>query len=58
MNNLYIGEFCGTCSHYDVCVHYLTSATAKAKLSAEKFADELPEPFKVKLFCGKYKSRS
>ena len=58
MSNLYIDEFCGRCTHYDVCVHRLTATADKAKATIERVANELPEPFKVKLFCGKYRSRS
>lgn len=57
-SNLYIGESCGTCAHSEVCIHRIKSNNMVATGIANVAAQELPEPFKIKLFCSKYKSRS
>lgn len=57
-SNLYIGESCGTCAHSEVCIHRIKGNNMAATGIANGAAQELPEPFKIKLFCSKYKSRS
>lgn len=54
-NNLYISECCGACSHAEVCKHLENAALAKGL--AAGVAQELPEPFKLRLYCSLYKSR-
>lgn len=57
-SNLYIGESCGTCAHSEVCIHRIKGNNTAATGIANRAAQELPEPFKIKLFCTKYKSRN
>lgn len=57
-SKLYIGESCVTCSHSGVCIHRIKGNNTVATGIASGAAQELPEPFKIKLFCSKYKSRS
>ena len=57
-SNLYIGESCGTCAHSEVCIHRIKGNNMEATGIANGAAQELPGPFKIKLFCSKYKSRS
>lgn len=57
-SNLRIGESCGTCAHSEVCIHRIKGNNMEATGIANGAAQELPEPFKIKLFCSKYKSRS
>lgn len=57
-SNLYIGESCGTCAHSEVCIHRIKCNNVAALGIVNRAAPELPEPFKVRLFCSKYKSRS
>lgn len=52
--NLYIGESCGSCAHSEVCVHNYNGNKAIALGLAESVAPNLPEPFKIKVFCEKY----
>lgn len=52
--NLYIGEACGTCSHSEVCVHRLAGNKTAAMNLLEGVAPDLPEPFKIRVFCTKY----
>lgn len=54
--NLYIGEACGTCAHSDVCIHRLEGNNTLAARLAENVAPDLPEPFKIRVFCAKYQS--
>ena len=56
-SNLYIGESCGTCAHSEVCIHRVNGNNTVATGLAVGIAQELPEPFKLKLFCQKFKSR-
>ena len=56
-SNLYIGESCGTCAHSEVCIHRIKGNNTAATGLAASIAPELPEPFKLRLFCAKYKSR-
>lgn len=52
--NLYISEACGTCAHSDVCVHRMAGNKGAAISLAEEIAPNLPEPFKIRLFCAKH----
>lgn len=56
--NLYISETCGNCAHSEVCVHRIEGNKAAAMRLVEGIAPDLPEPFKVKVFCLKYQSRA
>lgn len=55
-SNLYICKSCVTCSHSEVCVHRIKGNITAATGIAKGAAQELPEPFKIELFCSKYKS--
>lgn len=57
-SNLYVMESCGTCAHSEVCIHRIKGNNTAATGVAAGAARELPEPFKIKLFCSKHKSRS
>ena len=57
-SNLYINEFCGTCVHSEVCIHLWNEENLNAKSVAVGAALQMPDPFKIKLFCSKFKSRS
>lgn len=54
----YMCESCGTCAHSDVCIHRIKGNNTVATGIVNGAAKELPEPFKIKLFCSKYKSQS
>lgn len=55
-SNMYIGESCGTCAHSDVCIHRIAGNKTAAMKLAEEIAPDLPEPFKIRVFCAKYQS--
>lgn len=57
-SNLYVVESCGTCAHSDMCIHRIKGNNTAARELAFGIAPELPEPFKIKVFCSKYQSRS
>ena len=52
--NLYVSEACGTCAHSEVCVHRIAGNKTVAMKLAEEVAPDLPEPFKIRVFCAKY----
>lgn len=56
--NLYISDACGTCAHSDVCVHRIAGNKTAAMRLAEEIASDLPEPFKIRVFCAKHQSNS
>ena len=56
-SNLYIGDSCGTCAHSEVCIYYNKGNNTVAIGLAAGVAPDLPEPFKIRVFCSKYKTR-
>ena len=52
--NLYVSQTCGSCAHSEVCVHRMAGNKASAVRLVEEVAPDLPEPFKVRVFCAKY----
>lgn len=57
-SNLYVVESCVTCEHSGVCIHRIKGNNMVATELAVSVAAKLPEPFKIKVFCALYKSRS
>ena len=55
--NLYISEACGTCAHSEACIHRIKGNNAIATRLADGVAPDLPEPFKIRLFCAKYQAK-
>lgn len=56
-SNFYVVDSCGTCAHSEVCAHRIKGNNTAATGIASEAARELPEPFKIQLFCSKYKNR-
>ena len=54
--NLYVSQTCGTCAHSEVCVHWIAGNMESAVRLVEEVAPDLPEPFKVRVFCAKYQA--